>query len=98
VGAWALVADDVAAKLHAMEEAKVKAAAINAIVDAIEEEENSPGMVVKDLVSSFLFPQVHGELLKQSVLSDQKKLLLAAHSTVVDSVRGDGFQHSPIPK
>ena len=53
-----------AARDKALQEAKLKAATISGLIDGLEEKYNSPDVVVKDLVASFLLPAVEREGLR----------------------------------
>lgn len=44
--------------MQAFEEAKLKVKTINAFLDRVEEKRNKPEVLIKDLVSSFLIPDV----------------------------------------
>ena len=49
---------DTTSSLQAYEEAKLKAQTLNSFLDKIEERRNKPEIFIKDLVSSFLIPDV----------------------------------------
>ncbi len=49
---------DTTSSLQAYEEAKLKAQTLNNFLDKMEERRNKPEVFIKDLVSSFLIPDV----------------------------------------
>lgn len=49
---------DTTSSLQAYEEAKLKAQTLNTFLDRMEERRNKPEIFIKDLVSSFLIPDV----------------------------------------
>jgi len=49
---------DKTSSLQALEEAKLKAEKLNKFIDNVEARKNKPEVVIKDLVSSFLIPDV----------------------------------------
>eukprot|EP00743_Colponemidia_sp_Colp-15_P003486 GILK01003764.1.p1 GENE.GILK01003764.1~~GILK01003764.1.p1 ORF type:complete len:665 (+),score=144.46 GILK01003764.1:160-2154(+) len=67
---------------QAMEEAKLKAERINKIVDALEEQYNSPETIVKELVNSFLLPEVQREKVQRNVQLQERRFIEAAHRTI----------------
>ena len=68
-----------------MREAHAKVTCVNAIVDELEAERNSPEAIVKDLVSSFLMPEIEREALQRHVHVESKKFVLAAHNSIYQS-------------
>ena len=44
--------------MQALEEAKLKAQTLNKFIDKVEAKKNKPEVIIKDLVSSFLIPDV----------------------------------------
>merc|ERR1712070_196749 len=69
-------------------EAQVKAQKINQVVDKLEERYNAPETVVKDLVASFLLPEVEKEQLRRVVATDQKKFAEATRRSIEKAVVG----------
>jgi len=49
---------DTTSSLQAYEEAKLKVQTLNNFIDKMEERRNKPEVLIKDLVSSFLIPDV----------------------------------------
>ena len=49
---------DTTSSLQAYEEAKLKVQTLNQFIDKVEERRNKPELLIKDLVSSFLIPDV----------------------------------------
>jgi hypothetical protein len=49
---------DQTSSLQALAEAKLKATTLNKFIDKVEEKKNKPEVLIKDLVSSFLIPDV----------------------------------------
>ena len=76
---------------QAMMEANAKASFLNDIVDGLETQDVSDADVVKDLVSSFLLPEVSRADLRSQVKADQQRLVKAAHEEVVAALTGVGL-------
>jgi len=51
--------------LQAYEEAKLKVQTLNNFIDKVEERRNKPEVLIKDLVSSFLIPDVQRKKLQR---------------------------------
>jgi len=49
---------DTTSSLQAYDEAKLKVRTINEFLDKVEQKKNKPEVLIKDLVSSFLIPDV----------------------------------------
>lgn len=49
---------DATSSLQAYQEAKLKVKTINEFIDKVEAKKNNPEVLIKDLVSSFLIPDV----------------------------------------
>ena len=73
---------DAAAAMRALDEAKIKAKKFNVIVDNLEKKLNNPTTVVKDLVSSFLIPNIQRTRLQKQVELEQKKHIKAAQEII----------------
>jgi len=67
-----------AATNQAQEEAQLRAFQLNRIVDTLEERLNRPEMIARDLVSSFLIPEVERSKIQRQVRLEEKRHLLAA--------------------
>lgn len=74
-----------------MVEANAKAAFINDVVDSLEGTGVSDEDVVKDLVSTFLLPEVSRTDLRTRVKNDQSKLLAAAHEELMGALVKEGI-------
>jgi len=79
------------AKKQAMMEANAKASFLNDIVDGLESEHVSEDEVVKDLVSSFLLPEVSRSDLRTQLKNDQSRLVAAAHEELLKAVVAEGM-------
>jgi hypothetical protein len=56
---------DNTSSLQAYEEAKLKVQTLNNFIDKVEERRNKPEALIKDLVSSFLIPDVQRKKLQR---------------------------------
>ena len=56
---------DTTSSLQAYEEAKLKVQTLNNFIDKVEERRNKPEVLIKDLVSSFLIPDVQRKKLQR---------------------------------
>lgn len=75
------------AHVSAMDELNVRSAGgVDAMVAQLEAQFNSDEVVVKELVASFLFPQVQRSNVREQVAREQKKFVSAAHSVLTESV------------
>lgn len=70
------------AKDQAFDEARLRAFHINRIVDSMEERNNQPHLVVKDLVSGFLIPEVQRQKIQRTLRIQEKRNLAAARSVL----------------
>lgn len=61
---------DNTSSLQAYQEAKLKADTLNKFIDKMEERRNNPEVLIKDLVSSFLIPDIQRRKVQR-----QRKLL-----------------------
>jgi hypothetical protein len=87
-----LVTDSVdkAARMKALQEARLKAATISNLIEGLEERFNAPDAIVKDLVASFLLPAVEKADLRTKIKIDQEKYVQAAHQSIYSSLDLDG--------
>mmetsp|Transcript_5191 Transcript_5191/g.7644 ORF Transcript_5191/g.7644 Transcript_5191/m.7644 type:complete len:661 (+) Transcript_5191:149-2131(+) len=76
---------------QAMLEANAKASFLNEIVDGLETSDVSDADIVKDLVSSFLLPEVSRSDLRTQVKADQQRLVAAAHEELVGALTHVGL-------
>ena len=72
--------------MQAFEEAKLKVKTINQFLDKMEKKNNKPDTYVKDLVSSFLIPDVERKKVQRQVQFEERKYLEAARKTIQQSV------------
>ena len=76
--------------LQALEEAKLKAQTLNKFIDKVESSKNKPEVLIKDLVSSFLIPDVERKQVQKKLQFEEKKFLEAARKTIQTSVSNAG--------
>mmetsp|Transcript_42229 Transcript_42229/g.99140 ORF Transcript_42229/g.99140 Transcript_42229/m.99140 type:complete len:706 (-) Transcript_42229:100-2217(-) len=76
-----------AAQSRALTEARLKAAKINQVVDAIEASEQEPEVVVRELVHSFNLPHVQRETIKRRIQVENKRFSEAARSALDETYR-----------
>ena len=72
---------------QAMEEANLRAFQLNRIVDTLEDRMNRPEMIVRDLVSAFLIPEVERAKIQRQVKFEQKRYLLAARQALQETAK-----------
>lgn len=82
---------DATAKKQAMVEANARAAFLNNVVDDLEGAGQSDEDVVKDLVGTFLLPEVSRTDLRLQVKKEQAGLLAAAHEELMASMASAGI-------
>lgn len=78
---------DQAAQSRALTEARLKAAKINQVVDAMEEASQEPEVVVRELVHSFNLPHVQREVVKRQIAIENKRFSEAARVAVDETHR-----------
>ena len=71
-------------------EAKLKVKSINEFLDKQEAKRNSPAQLIKDLVSSFLIPDIDRKQNQRNVQLEERKFLEAARKTIQQSVINTG--------
>ena len=81
---------DKTSSLQALEEAKLKAQTLNKFIDKVEAKKNKPEVLIKDLVSSFLIPDVERKQVQKKLQFEEKKFLEAARKTIQTAVRDAG--------
>lgn len=81
--------DDASTK-QAYDEAKLKVERLNKIIDKMEEKRNKPVTIVKDLMSSFLIPDIQRRKLQRQVQLEQKRFMEAARKAIQASVSQAG--------
>ena len=68
--------------LQAYQEAKLKVSKINDFLDKVEKKSNKPEVIIKDLVSSFLIPDVERKKVEREVQFQERRFLEAARKTI----------------
>ena len=81
---------DKTSSLQALEEAKLKAQTLIKFIDKVESSKNKPEVLIKDLVSSFLIPDVERKQVQKKLQFEEKKFLEAARKTIQTSVSNAG--------
>jgi hypothetical protein len=94
---------DNTSSLQAYQEAKLKADTLNKFIDKMEERRNKPEVLIKDLVSSFLIPDVQRKKLQRQrkpafkilkpdfiVQFEEKKFLETARKIIQGAVANTG--------
>lgn len=75
---------------QAYQEAKLKVKSINEFLDKVEHKRNKPETLIKDLVSSFLIPDIERKRQQKELQNEQRKYLEAARKTIQQSVINTG--------
>lgn len=73
---------DNTSSLQAYHEAKLKVSKINDFLDKVEKKSNKPEVVIKDLVSSFLIPDVERKKVERELQFKERRFLEAARKTI----------------
>jgi len=81
---------DNTSSLQAYDEAKLKVKTINEFLDQVEKRRNKPEVIIKDLVSSFLIPDVERKKIQREVQFEERKYLEAARKTIKQAVSQAG--------
>lgn len=81
---------DKTSSLQALEEAKLKARTLNKFIDKVEARKNKPEVLIKDLVQSFLIPDVEKKQIQKKAQFEEKKFLEAAKKIIIASVGNAG--------
>ena len=81
---------DKTSSVQAFQEAKLKAQTLNKFIDKVESKKNKPEVLIKDLVSSFLIPDVQRKQVQKQVQFEEKKFLEAARKTIQSAVANAG--------
>lgn len=81
---------DKSSSMQAFQEAKLKAQTLNKFIDRVEFKKNKPEVLIKDLVSSFLIPDVERKQVQKQLQFEEKKFLEAARKTIQSSVEDAG--------
>jgi len=78
---------DQAAQSRALTEARLKAAKINSVVDALEASAQEPEVVVRELVHSFNLPHVQREVVQRRIALENKKYSEAASGALNETYK-----------
>ena len=81
--------DDASTK-QAYDEAKLKVQRLNKVLDKMEHKKNKPEAIVKDLMSSFLIPDIQRRKLQRQVQLEQKRFMESARKAIQSSVSQAG--------
>lgn len=81
--------DDASTK-QAYDEAQLKVQRLNKVLDQMEQKKNKPQEVVKDLMSSFLIPDIQRRKVQRQVQFEQKRFMEAARKAIQSSVSQAG--------
>ena len=81
---------DSTSSFQAYNEAKLKAQTLNKFIDKVEAKKNKPEVLIKDLVSSFLIPDVQRKQVQKQLQFEEKKFLEAAKKTIEKAVADTG--------
>mmetsp|Transcript_35958 Transcript_35958/g.47315 ORF Transcript_35958/g.47315 Transcript_35958/m.47315 type:complete len:186 (+) Transcript_35958:1362-1919(+) len=73
---------DNTSSLQAYHEAKLKVSKINDFLDKVEKKANKPEVIIKDLVSSFLIPDVERKKVERDLQFKERRFLEAARKTI----------------
>jgi hypothetical protein len=83
---------DNTSSMQAFEEAKLKVKTINQFLDKTEKKNNKPETYIRDLVQSFLIPDVERKKVQRQVQFEERKYLEAARKVIKDSVERAGLK------
>ena len=83
---------DNTSSLQAYQEAKLKVKTINEFLDNVEKKKNQPEVIIKDLVSSFLIPDVERKKVEREVQFKERRFLEAARKTIKQSEQQAGVR------
>jgi len=81
---------DSASTAQAFEEATIKVGKLNQLVDTLESRMNRPEVVVRDLVSTFLIPDVQRRKLERQVHFEEKRFTETARKIIQNSIQHAG--------
>ncbi|KAL4136716.1 hypothetical protein KRP22_000244 [Phytophthora ramorum] len=73
---------------QALQELHVRSAGVDGLVLQLESELDSDENIVRELVASFLLPQVHRQHVRRQVTQEQRKYVTAAHALLTEMVTG----------
>jgi hypothetical protein len=86
---------DNTSSLQAYQEAKLKADTLNKFIDKMEERRNKPEVLIKDLVSSFLIPDVQRKKLQRQRKSIPFLIIIVYSAIRREEVLGDCKEDHP---
>ena len=69
---------------------QLKVQRLNKIIDRVEERHNKPRQIVKDLMTSFLIPDVQRKKLQKQVQLEQKRFIESARKVTQAAVNNAG--------
>lgn len=81
--------DDAATK-QAYDEAKLKVQRLNKVLDKMEQKSNKPETIVRDLMSSFLIPDIQRRKVQRQLQLEQKRFMESARKAIQSSVSQAG--------
>ena len=81
---------DTTSSLQAYDEAKLKVKTINEFIDKVEAKKNNPEVLIKDLVASFLIPDVQRKKLQRQLQFEERKYLETARKIILSSTSAAG--------
>lgn len=81
--------DDASTK-QAYDEAKLKVQRLNKVLDKMEQKKTKPQEIVKDLMSSFLIPDIQRRKLQRKVQFEQKRFMESARKAIQSAVSQAG--------
>lgn len=84
-------------KKQAVVEVKVQRGALAPIVDKLEAARNDPDVVVRDLVASFLLPEVERHRVQHRIQLEERRFVDAAHKSIYQVVKDVEAQLSLAP-
>jgi len=81
---------DNASTKQAYDEAQLKVKRLNKLLDKMENKKNKPQQIVKDLMSSFLIPDIQRRKLQKQVQFEQKRYMESARKAIQSSISQAG--------
>ncbi|CAI2361398.1 unnamed protein product [Moneuplotes crassus] len=81
--------DDASTK-QAYDEAQLKVKRLNKLLDKMEHKKNKPQSIVKDLMSSFLIPDIQRRKIQRQVQFEQKRFMESARKAIQSSISQAG--------
>lgn len=81
---------DSASTKQAYDEAVLKVKRLNKVINKMENKENKPQQIVKDLMSSFLIPDIERRRVQRMINFEQKRFMESARKAIQSSVTQAG--------